>query len=109
CQAAYIKLHSCCGSQPRHYPPQRRAALPNTLGPDSRDLARGEAVFARAKLAGNSHTAIRFAHFRELRGSKLAQVNLDALARAATRRGKPGRARDDHALLMEQPVEQTLR
>src|SRR5262245_55150537 len=75
----------------------------------SGDLALGEAVCARAKLTGNGHAAVRFTHVRELRGTELAQVNLDAFARAAARRGEPGRARYDHALFVEQPVEQPLR
>src|SRR5215467_3878491 len=107
CQAVFPK--SLRGQLPSVPPrcPQYVRGRRHTL--HSLDVARGEAVFARAKLAGNRDAAVCFAHLRELGGSELAQVDLNALARAATRRGKTGRTRHHHALLMEQSVEQTLR
>src|SRR5262249_23891009 len=75
----------------------------------SRDVAAGEAIFARAELAGDGDPTIRFAHALELSGGELAQVGVDALARAAAHGGEAGRGRYDHALFVKQPVEQALR
>src|SRR5262249_57545814 len=45
----------------------------------------------------------------EFGGGELARVRREGLGGGGTRRWRPGRARYDHALLMEQPVEQPLR
>src|SRR5262249_37073901 len=53
--------------------------------------------------------AVCIAHVRKLGLAELAQIKVDALARAAALRGQAGRARHDHALFMEQSVEQASR